>query len=651
MRDHDPAGGHFSAIDPQLLAGMIGGLEQGLRALRRQVPSLRSEFERFGVDARSFAEIAGIAGWIEHVLPGLKRRQGLAQAMDGSRAPGFVTTFEYIALSSAQAQDAGRALAGRLNDLDETSRASAEEIHRIALELEQYKNDPDFISAFYVALDRRNRLLTLPDFIAGCGSKTGREDWKVFSEAFGTAVSAQYPAPHFDAIRRSFTEPARNRPAEWSRGAYLAYGRFPADWVASTARANALDEFANEPEQDWRGGISMARWLDLPEDNIALYLEALGRNGEAARDAITYMGYPDHGHSRRENIESLLDYSRLNDPVADAFGRTLAAGSGVGDETMGDHSVAASAFAFDAIVTVGNHKGGVEWVMKDSMGEIAASYAPEMLTGSRMDDGLSRESEIYAPANFEGIPGVDPEFYLSPTDTYRFLKTFAEEDWMSRPFDQAMGELQQKILREAAHADAAAIKRGEQDPENFEKAVGAFGSLAGFAYEAQLGVRGNMDEFDAKMRGLMKDLVTVGVIDRVPGGQYLGEFAWKSIKFAAGKGLGVWVEGGKTRVDGLKDEDLRLIQATRYSMAIALIDAGWTLDSQPRTPFAERGRLLPFFELAKDQTKLDAFNDWLDENNRTRVSFDDKGDDANIAFKGGLKSAEEVSAVVDGNKK
>ena len=628
MRDHDPGGGHFSAIDPQLLAGMIGGLEQGLRALRRQVPSLRSEFERFGVDARSFVEIAGIAGWIEHVLPELKRRQGLAQAMDGSRAPGFVTTFEYIALSSAQAQDAGRALAGRLNDLDETSRASAEEIHRIALELEQYKNDPDFTSAFYVALDRRNRLLTLPDFIAGCGSKTGREDWKVFSEAFGTAVSAQYPAPHFDAIRRSFTEPARNRPAEWSRAAYLAYGRFPADWVARTARANALDEFANEPEQDWRGGISMSRWLDLPEDNIALYLEALVRNGEAARDAITYMGYPDHGRPRRENIESLLDYSRLNDPVADALGRTLAAGSGVGDETMGDHSVAAGAFAFDTIVTVGNHRGGVEWVMKDSMGEIAASYAPEMLTGSRLGDAADRQSGTNPPSNFDRIPGVEPAFYLSPADTYWFLKTFAEEDWMSRPFDQAMGELQQQVLRDAGHADAAAVDVGQPDPRNFDRAVAAFGNTAGLEYQAQLKVRGDMDEFDAKMRGLMKDMLGVGLINRVPGSEYVGEVAWESFKFAAGKGLNVWVEGASKRISGVEAEHDRIVLAARYQVAKALLDAGWPADISSASSIMAGGELLSYEEIAKDETKTRDLGDWLDQNGGGGNSFDEKGDNA-----------------------
>ena len=198
------------------------------------------------------------------------------------------------------------------------------------------------------------------------------------------------------------------------------------------------------------------------------------------------MGYPDHGHSRRENIESLLDYSRLNDSVADALGRTLEAGSGVGDETMGSHSAAAGAFAFDTIVTVGHHKGGVEWVMKDSMGQIAASYAPEMLTGSRMDDGLSRGSQIHSPANFEGIPGVDPEFHLSPTDTYRFLKTFAEEDWMSQPFDQAMGELQQRVLRDAAQAGRRRHQRAaSRTRRTSRRRWRPSATLAGLEYQAQ----------------------------------------------------------------------------------------------------------------------------------------------------------------------
>ena len=109
MRDHDP-GGRFSAIDPRLLADMIGGLDLGRQALLR-VPGLRSEFERYGVDTSAFAEISGIAGWIEHVLPDLRRRQGLAQAMDGSGAPGLVTTLR-VHRTVFRAGAGGRAHAG-----------------------------------------------------------------------------------------------------------------------------------------------------------------------------------------------------------------------------------------------------------------------------------------------------------------------------------------------------------------------------------------------------------------------------------------------------------------------------------------------------------------------------------------------------------
>src|SRR5699024_1726777 len=167
-----------------------------------------------------------------------------------------------------------------------------------------------------------------------------------------------------------------------------------------------------------------------------------------------------------------------------------------------------------------------------SMGQIAASYAPEMVAGSRLDDAATRESGFARPEHFTSIPGLDPAFYLSPEDTYQFFKTFADNEQLAEPFDHAAEQLQQRLLVEAAEADAEAIAAGEQDPENFGQVAAAFGFTTGSEYMAQAEVRGNMDEFDAKVRGYIGGVFNYS-LGKMPG----SGLTWDIMKYVAGKGF------------------------------------------------------------------------------------------------------------------
>jgi hypothetical protein len=56
-----------------------------------------------------------------------------------------------------------------------------------------------------------------------------------------------------DKIRSDFERASSNRPDAWNKGAMLADAKVPGSWLGKVAR-NALDDFAENPDQDFRGG-------------------------------------------------------------------------------------------------------------------------------------------------------------------------------------------------------------------------------------------------------------------------------------------------------------------------------------------------------------------------------------------------------------
>jgi hypothetical protein len=375
--DPGGGGGSIAAIDPQLMAQMNASIKNGGETLVNQGGNLRNRFSNLFLDTAPLAEIVSIGNWAHDQLPMLTRRQTLAAAIDDT--PGAHFYDEYATgmyLSPAQAAQQGSDLARQFMELNSTDEEGARRAHQIALELASHQDDPAFTSAFYGTLGPQ-RTKIIPIYMTQSGSQTAAGDLKIYSHALGTALSAPYPAPGMDKVSSDFERASSNRPDAWNKGAMLAYAKVPGNWLGKVARNNALDDFAKDPDQDFRGGGLGAGRLGLPEDTAALFLEVVSNSPESSRYALTTMGQPDHGHSLDENIHRLMSYSKAvgtGDEIQESLGSALAAGSGVNDETMG---------AFQAEIEGRKQKLHTQAGKLEGIVSEALSHEPEKITATQ----------------------------------------------------------------------------------------------------------------------------------------------------------------------------------------------------------------------------------------------------------------------------
>jgi hypothetical protein len=649
MNRPDPGGGgssDISAITVGLLSAMITDLEsksttlQGLSSLKRRVGE-------YGIGMTEFQNIMDVGKWIDAELPMLRRRLSLAKALEAQAGPGKpVTLYEPVKLPTEAELARMRDLAKKINEHNRTDAEGAKLYHEAAQALAGI-TDPDLLSAFFAELGPQ-RTQGLASMMTACGSGTAAEDLKIFSKAFGNATKDTDPPQGLVDIMDLFTKPPTQdgdliTPTAWGRLALLQEGDFDPKWLTTVVRANGLDAFAKKDEIDFRGGSTFdVQATGLPEDVVALAFGALKNNPEAARSAIGSMG------PMSDTVKLVYGYAKsygTGDSVADNFGLAIEAGTGSTTEKPGRHSDAAAKFAYEFIVSAGQQKD-VPWPIKDSLGRIAGSYSHEMLTGGRSDDAGSRASGFGKPTDFDDIPGVNPAFYLSPTDTYKFLHGFADSDLLSEPFDQAMGELYTSVTRTAAQQDQAAIKAGNPDPEKWELAHKAFGSLSGLQYQSQLDVRGAMDESDKKLRQNISMVLTMGM-GKVPTPQgFAAKWAWKGLTFAAKKGLKGFVAGGETRVDQIEANDDQMTLTSRYTVATQLVDADYPHTEIPADIRDSNGKLLSIDQIAKDQDKIDSFNKWTDSNNKGDYNFDNKVSDGQDSLLGEHKYGADFAKTV-----
>ncbi|GAA4590597.1 hypothetical protein GCM10023194_47820 [Planotetraspora phitsanulokensis] len=628
----------FSGMKVGQFKMTVKSMSDGAGVLKDAKSRFTKNFSELGVDTASLNELGRIGGEIEGMLPEARRRLDLGVALERRKDPWLKNTdaTTYVAeppLSVADARAKGKELADRLNALNSSDGASAEEIHRIAEELKAYQDDPEVLAAFFTGVQPPNRLTSLPNLMYACGSKTATQDLEVFSKALGVAISAEnLTTPGMDKVKQALTTSGGVPGTNWDKLALLQYGKFPTDFVKLAAKNLALDDFAKDPDQDFRGGFASSRAYNgaVSEDNVALALNMLGKDDVAARDVLWNMNPGDY----RKTFTQLLNYSRMRDDVGDALGLAIEAGGGVHTEEPGKHSPGASQFAFEWILAAGVKGKDVNWSLKDSNANLASSYKHELTTGARIDDARSRESGMGAPPDFSTIPGLTPSFYLNPKDTYNFIKTFADHEQATQSFDQEMGAFRHDLLVIAAKTDAEALKTGK-DPHNFQRAAGALGDLAGLEYAAIVKVRGDQDEFDAQMRSLMKDVVTVGLIDRIPMSGAVKTFGWEATKFMVGKGLDKWAGGDEnnTRVGKFDNATDAWVAAQRYEMASILLEAGYPADPPFPQELTKDGKPLSVDEMTKDKDKLKTFNDWMDKTDMDGdgSTFDQKVEEGNDA--------------------
>jgi hypothetical protein len=613
---------------------MTNSMDGDAGALRGFVQRFRGEFARLGVDTSVLTELERISAWAQDQVPVMRRRYDLAMATNRLGGVGFVQIPE-VRMSLAEAYAQGQGLAsmfgtGILANTDFTAALKGELVHSHIGELKALAGDADASAAFVAALPAQLRE-ALPNLLLETGSSTAREDLAAFSAVFGAALRATKPPAGMAEYERELLTAPASPAVAWQRLALLRGSGAPPEVLAGAARL-VLDEFAAHPVRDWRGvEVPEARAYGLPIDSVALALQVIADDPVAVRSVFAEMGRPEVELTRPERMNLLFKYARQgDDDMADALGRALATGSGI-HEQPGAHSADAAGFAFDTIVTAASLGQDMPHTAQDSMAELAASYGHELLTGANVGDGSFRTSDMAAPPDFSTIPGLTPSFYLSARDTYGFLKTFVADEKSTDRFDMSMGGLRRDLLVEAARLDGEAMRGNPpKDPGYFKVTAGAIGDLMGVEYAATLKVRGDMDAFDEKMRGVMADAASV-VLDALPGPdpeETARWFRWQVGMFMAGKGLDYWEEGdpANTRVSELDGDRDRWILAQRYEIATRLWEGGYPADPSWPTTLMKDGKPLPLNDLLKDSKKFEAFEVWSDSTDRNGegATFDKK---------------------------
>ena len=616
-------GGSIAAIDPQLMAQMNTSIKNGADVLVNQGTSLKGRFEREWLDTAPLTDIVNLGKWAQEQMPMLTRRQTLAAAIDNTPGAHFYDEIgSGMNLTPEEAAKQGADLARQFQQLNRTDEEGAKRAHEIALELAKHKDDPAYTSAFYATLGPQRTKL-IPIYMTQSGSRTAADDLKTYSHALGTALTAPYPAPGMDKVKSDFEHPSPVRPDAWNKGAMLAYAKVPGNWLGVVARNNALDDFAKNPNQDFRGGGLDAAALGLPDDTAALFLKVASNSPDASRYALTTMGQPDHGRSLDGSIKLFMSYSKsvgTGDEIQENLGYALAAGSGVNDETMGHHSQAAADFARQVIESVGKYSDDVIPLMGHSMAEIAGSWAPEIVAGSDPDNDRT-----------EVVPGINPMFSLDTRDTFAFMKSFAGNDLTGKPFDDAMGILAEQMIDAGVKADVAA---GGKHSPGTQRVMAYLGGVGGLEYASRFEVRGNMDEQEKKVRQFFGDLANIGMnvapINPVTLG---GQVLWQVIQFEGGNVIDDWVEGGPTRTDELQNRRREASLASNYVIADKLMQYGYPMTVKPddsagqwarandvdpaKAKFTDaNGHLLPPNQIAGDKDKLAAYDAWLEANGR-----------------------------------
>ncbi|MFI8092386.1 hypothetical protein ACIF9R_29360 [Streptomyces sp. NPDC086080] len=255
-RKHPMVDPNFSGINPENLLRTIKDLESGSKSLHGASTAYLSRFHKFGLDTAHLSEIARIAGWVDDELPILRRRQGLAAAMEldqgsaGRKGEPLVRVREPVA-TVGKARANGRKLAEETAEAADLDRGRAgAEFHRIAAELARHKGDPDFASAFYAKLDPE-LLKVLPVTVAATEAPTAEADVRVFGSAFTTATQAVAPAAGFSRAAALFHgDFGKDEPtAVFSRA--LMQGDDPDLWALAWKHTVIAAKKLGDPADTW----------------------------------------------------------------------------------------------------------------------------------------------------------------------------------------------------------------------------------------------------------------------------------------------------------------------------------------------------------------------------------------------------------------
>lgn len=646
-----PLSPDFTGIDPDLMRGFVTALERGRDVIGEQSERIRLLLATAEVSALGLQPIKQIEGWIDDELPGLRKRNETIQASD-DLAPwlpgsGLVGYDEGKHASPAEAQRQGTALGKRFLAIEPVDtpwfgRPSSDDYRQIVKELAAHKNDAAFTAAFFAALGTE-RTIGLPVLLRknldssrpqapAAPIRPDDEVLRAVSQAFGTAVTAGSRVPGFAKIKDAI------RNAGPKAGLLLSGGKFPAEWLKDVVLAQGLAD----PRKIGPG-----------------FLYALGNNPAAARQAIAAITrpYTKDQSKLKAFLKSFNDYAGgkhiSGDDKKDAFGRMLAAASGAYDEEDGKHSQESAAFAFTVMTTMDDLKLGEE--VRVHLAEIAGAYTTEITEGANIGDANMTEDSALKPST--SAFGMKSAFTLSPKDTYRFLKLFADSAENLAPFDEGMGRFSEKLI-----ADASATTRRAGDVERLDKVFTALGNVRGFELAAIEKVQGNLDMIDKQrddLVGFIRD-TAIGGASMILAPTTSATIAWFALSTSL-SAKGAFGGDDETRVDRADKEDDLATLGRQHTYAQVLMANGFAPKVTPAEFQAAcppgvavadaQGNLKPFSELIKQGNKgLGAFEKWAAANGMggdDDLSVGDLSEKMAGRFEGGNKRGRERGLAYD----
>ncbi|WP_371784251.1 hypothetical protein [Streptosporangium subroseum] len=605
----------FCGIDPE----EMGRLATSLRGAADRLTAFSKEFEgklrQHGISTPALREIADIADWGDTQVSMLHGRIDLINTL-GKGAPELGGAGGAASMAAGgqgiirlpdelEGFETARGLASMYgNDIlvNRGGELQAALIHEHSDEVAKLAKNPQAAAAFFALLSPTVRD-SLPGLIASTGSTTAKQDLAAFSTALGAALRAPALVPAFAKVRSDLVRPVGSKVAAWNRLALLQGANAPSNVRSAAARTLVLDEFMKKPQQDWRAaGPTEVRAYGLPSDVVALGLEVLAGDGTAARDAFATMGGTDVKLSQVEKMKRFLGYAKgtgTGDEVADAFGRVMEAGSEAATEKAGQHSPAAAAFALDAIRAAGSFGDDLPRPAGDSMVVIATSYIHELASGARFDKAAYRGSGMALPENWAPLPNVTPAFYLSPGDTYRFMRTFVGDKQLTDDFDKTAAQFRHDTLTAAARLDAQGGTR------HFEDTARMFGDLAGVEFKATLDVRGEQDATNDLILDITKNTLALG-IDQLP----IVGTGWALTKaYVISAALDGWADTFETGVEEATGARPDFVLRQKYDMAHLLHGAGYPASEPPAELTSKSTGDLKTYDELLAEAKLEANDD------------------------------------------
>ncbi|MGW3352505.1 hypothetical protein ACWDA3_55225 [Nonomuraea rubra] len=608
-----------SGIDPARMDGFAAALERAGADVAEQTQAIRAELTRLGVGTLTLTPFVEIERWVRGQVPKLRARNAAIRRRVPGWTPGIVT-YDEAAMPYATPEESrreGAAMAvlyrqhlqaaghGMSSPLpNDAVRRFSELLARVLA----HRDDPDFAAAFFGRLGTAATIALPQDLLdlfgpAATGLPAGPRAKQLlghFSRLFATATTASPPDPSFPKVMSDLERGGEGIDSE-SLSWLVSEGTFPTQWLTAVARRHLKDS----------GRV----------DVTGRFLSALSHDPTAARAVVT-------------DLDGLSAWVAGDPEASDAFGRVLAAASGVYDEEDGGHGERAAGFAFQ-VITRGPGLVGNDAVRK-YFAEIAGAYATEFAAGAQMLDPDSQLPSRFGHFDDE-LVGTAPMFRLSLADSYRFLQTFADTDAHMEPFNTGMAALTQRLFEASVRADRHQLAFPLPDRRQTDTAVelvfARLGAVTGLQFAAMKAVRGIADlkdQEEVERFGQVLDKgMDAGMLFLPTAGGLPAAAGWMFLSWGIKDGIGAMVEPDP-RLPEVTKQELAHARGVLYAISAGLVAQGYTSTGppvrfQPPTdPLIadEHGQLRPYSVISTDPRATRAFLVWLKENG----SLDDSAD-------------------------